>query len=48
MTQQECEKTKEQLPKKFAWKYFGVEKTKKGRAKGGIITGVRNDWPEIS
>ncbi|KAJ3651306.1 hypothetical protein Zmor_017356 [Zophobas morio] len=41
-------KLKDVLPKEFQWKLQGAKKEKrKGRAKGGIITGVKKDIKEI-
>ena len=40
-------KVKGYLPKSFNWKCEpAVRETKKGRPKGGIITGVRKEWKE--
>ncbi|KAJ3653172.1 hypothetical protein Zmor_012436 [Zophobas morio] len=41
-------KLKDVLPKEFRWKLQGAKKEKcKGRAKDGIITGVKKDIKEI-
>lgn len=41
------EKTKKKLPGEYKWKAtFATKEKKKGRAKGGIITGIRNNIEE--
>jgi len=48
MEEKDWEKKKKDLPKEFIWKsQHATREKKKGRAKGGIITGVRRGIEEI-
>ncbi|TGZ46879.1 Uncharacterized protein DBV15_12501, partial [Temnothorax longispinosus] len=46
--EKEWEKMKRNMSKKFVWKcQYAIREKCKGRAKGGIITGIRKEIEEI-
>lgn len=49
MEKKDWEKIKGNLPEMFNWKcQYAIKEKKKGRAKGGIVTGVKKGIEEIS